>query len=176
VAEEGWSRLSEDLGSNVETLIRERLREDAMSHHVTIPADARVLVADGRKALFLSNVGNTASPNLQVEKVLEAGDNPPTHSQGSDRPGRTAMGTQRSAVEQTDWHKQGEARFAATVMKELGAEPDRATIIVAAPAFLAELRRHLPQQLKSKVLAEIPKDLTHLPVGEIEKHLAGTPV
>ena len=54
---------------------------------VRLPHDAMVLVGDGRKALFLRNHGNERFPDLKVERVFSAPD-PPTHEQGSDRPGR----------------------------------------------------------------------------------------
>jgi protein required for attachment to host cells len=52
-----------------------------------IPHNALVFVGDGRRALFLRNEGDAISPNLRTEKVFEE-ENPPTHEQGSDRPGR----------------------------------------------------------------------------------------
>jgi protein required for attachment to host cells len=142
-----------------------------MQQAIRIPAKALVLVADARKALFISNAGNAIEPQLQIDKVLEAAANPPTHAQGVDRPGRVAMGSHRSAVDQTDWHEQGEAQFAELVMETLAGQSARALILVAAPAFLAELRHRMPQQMKERVLAEIPKDLTHLPLRDIEAHL-----
>jgi tetratricopeptide (TPR) repeat protein len=60
-----------------------------------------VFVGDGRKALFLRNAGNEKSPNFKIERVF-VDDNPPTHEQGSDRPGRAfkRAGTNlRSGVE-----------------------------------------------------------------------------
>jgi len=66
-----------------------------------IPHDAFVFVGDGRKALFLRNEGDEKFPNLKTERVFQD-ENPPTHEQGSDRPGRAfkrAGTTLRSAVE-----------------------------------------------------------------------------
>ena len=44
-------------------------------------------------------------------------------------------------------------------------------VIVAPPKTLAELRRDLSVEAQRKVVAEIPKDLTHHPIPEIEKLL-----
>ena len=82
-----------------------------------IPHNALVFVGDGRKALFLRNHGDAKFPNLRTEKVFEE-ENPSTHEQGSDRPGRVseaALAGRRSAVEPTDWHDIEEHRFARKV-------------------------------------------------------------
>ena len=82
-----------------------------------IPHDAFVFVGDGRKALFLRNHGDEKFPNLRAEKVFED-ENPPTHEQGSERPGRVseaALTGRRSAVEPTDWHDIEEHHFARKV-------------------------------------------------------------
>ena len=52
-----------------------------------IPHSSLVFVGDGRKALFLRNEGDEKFPNLKTERVF-VDDNPPTHEQGTDRPGR----------------------------------------------------------------------------------------
>src|SRR5208337_4634853 len=72
---------------------------------LALPHDAFVFVGDGRKALFLRNAGDEKFINLTTERVF-VDDNPPTHEQGTDRPGRTfkRAGTNlRSGVETTNW-------------------------------------------------------------------------
>ena len=71
-----------------------------------------VVVCDGKKALILENIGDWKFPNLQTREVFEQ-KNPPTHEQGSDAPGRSfqSVGSTRSAMEQTDWHKKAEKDF-----------------------------------------------------------------
>ncbi|WP_276326193.1 host attachment protein [Bradyrhizobium elkanii] len=56
-----------------------------------IPKNALVLVGDGRKALLLRNEGDYQFPNLKAEAVFED-QNPPTHLQGTDRPGHFIKG------------------------------------------------------------------------------------
>ena len=63
-----------------------------------IPHNALVFVGDGRKALFLRNDGDAKFPNLKTEKVFED-ENPPTHEQGSDRPGRVSKAAHWPVVE-----------------------------------------------------------------------------
>jgi protein required for attachment to host cells len=144
---------------------------------ITIPHNALVFVGDGRKALFLRNEGDEKFPNLKTEHVF-TDHNPPTHEQGSERPGRAngAAGAPRSSVEQTDWHDLEEHRFAdqvagvlAKVVRENKVE---ALVVVAPPRTLAELRRVFHNDVRQRIIAEIDKDLTKQPVYEIEKHLA----
>ncbi len=144
-----------------------------------IPHDAFVFVGDGRKAIFLRNEGDEKFPNLKTERVFEE-DNPPTREQGTDRPGHLGkvMGSaRRSAVETADWHDLNEHRFAktvATAMEQLIRERNApALVIVAPPRTLADLRNVLHSDVAARVIAEINKDLTRHPVGEIEKHLTG---
>ena len=87
---------------------------------IHIPHDAIVFVGDGRKALFLRNEGDEKFPNLKTERVF-LDHNPPTHEQGTDKPGRSyaSMGPGRSAVESTDWHDLEEHHFARVVAEAL---------------------------------------------------------
>ena len=144
-----------------------------------IPQDAFVFVGDGRKALFLRNAGDERFPNLKTERVF-VDDNPPTHEQGTDRPGRAfkRAGTNlRSGVETTDWHDLEEHRFAqrvATAMEHLVRERNvKALVVVAPPRTLADLRHAFGADVKKRIIAEIDKDLTKHPAHEIEKHLVG---
>ena len=144
-----------------------------------IPHNAFVFVGDGRKALFLLNAGDEKFPNLKTERIF-VDDNPPTHEQGTDRPGRAfkRAGTNlRSSVGDTDWHELEEHRFVhrvAAAMEQLVHERKaKALVIVAPPRTLADLRDAFHADVKQRVIAEIGKDLTKHPVYEIEKHLVG---
>ena len=150
-------------------------RRDMEARSVT----ARLDGGDGRKALFLRNHGDEKFPNLRAEKVFED-ENPPTHEQGSERPGRVseaALTGRRSAVEPTDWHDIEEHHFArkvAAAMEQIN--PTRKTkglIDVAPPRTLAELRKAFHSDVKASIITEINKDLTKHPIGEIERHLTG---
>ncbi len=142
-----------------------------------IPHDALIFVGDGRKALFLRNAGDEKFLNLTAEQVF-LDDNPPTHEQGSDRPGRgfkRAKTNQRSGMDTTDWHELEEQRVAqrvAAAMERLVRERNAKALVVAAPPrTLAELRHSFHADVKRRIIAEIDKDLTKHPVDEIEKHL-----
>lgn len=147
--------------------------------NLKIPHNAFVFVGDGRKALFLRNDGDEKFPNLKTEKVFED-ENPASHQQGTERPGRVSKGAQpgqRSAVEATDWHDIEEQQFArkvATALEDvIRARKVKALIVVAPPRTLAELRDAFHADVKACIVAEINKDLTKHPVWEIEKHLTG---
>lgn len=147
--------------------------------NVSIPHGAMVFIGDGERALFLRNKGDRKFPNLVTERVV-ADNNPPTHRQGADRPGRTfkrAGTNQRSAVETTDWHRIEKERFARrigdSIEQLVRAQKVKALIVVAPPRTLAELRLAFHPDVKRCILAELDKDLTHLPVYEIEQHLVG---
>jgi protein required for attachment to host cells len=143
---------------------------------IRIPHDTIVFVGDGRKALFLRNHGDDEFLDLKTERVF-LDHNPPTHEQGTDRPGRghSSVGPGRSAVEQTDWHDLEQHRFARTVAAALETfvrERDvKSLIIVAPPRTLADLRRAFHEGIKSRIVAEIDKDLTNQPIDAIEQHL-----
>lgn len=144
---------------------------------ITIPHDALVFVGDGQRALFLRNVGDEKFPNLKTEQVF-SDVNPPTHEQGTDRPGRAmeSAGTHRhSSMEPTDWHEIEKARFAnrvAAALEKLVRDQNMQKIVVVAPPrTLAELRHVFHADVKKRIVAEIDKDLTKHPVSEIEKHI-----
>jgi len=143
---------------------------------VTVPYNAYVFVGDGRKALVLRNDGDAQYLNLKAERVF-TDENPLTHEQGADRPGRShsSVGPGRSSVTQTDWHALEEHRFAREVaaalekiVRERGAET---LIVVAPPRALADLRKAFHPDVKKRIVAEIDKDLTKHPLYDIEKHL-----
>jgi protein required for attachment to host cells len=144
---------------------------------LAIPHDGYVFVGDGRKALFLRNAGDEKFPDLKTENVF-IDENPPSHEQGSDRPGRAffrAHTNRRSGMGETDWHDLEEHHFARSVaaaMEALVHERNVKSLVVAAPPrTLAELRQAFHDDVKSRIIAEIDKDLTKHPIGEIEKHL-----
>ncbi|MBN9472196.1 MAG: host attachment protein [Bosea sp.] len=141
-----------------------------------IPHDAWVIVCDARKAMFLRNQGSVAQPKFEVVEVKKAPENPPSARQGTDRPGRmqNAVGP-TSATEGTDWHELAEIQFArdtAAAVKHAdrsGGPQD--IVLVAPPRILALLRQYLDVQSRSRILAEVDKDLTKHPIHEIERLL-----
>jgi protein required for attachment to host cells len=141
-----------------------------------LPNNTLVLIADGRKMLFLRNHGDTAQLDLRIEAHREQ-DNPPNRDQVSDAPGRVfaSVGSSRSAMEETDYHQIAEDRFAAEAAdllrgRALGGDFET-LVVVAPPRTLGELRKHYHKAVASRIVEEINKDLTGRSVNEIEAAL-----
>jgi protein required for attachment to host cells len=104
-------------------------------------------------------------------------DNPKTSDQGTDRPGRThsSMGTRRSAMQETNWHKLEKHRFAKEIAETLYTAAHRGRysklVIAAPPMTMGDIRKALHKEVSDKVVAEISKDLTNMPKDEIERAL-----
>jgi protein required for attachment to host cells len=137
---------------------------------------AWIVVCDGAKALILENAGDKLHADLRTREVFEQ-DNPSTAEQGTDKPGRThsSVGPGRSAVGQTDWHDQAEAKF----LKELAGRIHLAVhggetkelVIVAPPRALGMIRENYTPAIKEALCKEVDKDLVKMPLDQIEKHL-----
>lgn len=141
-----------------------------------LPHQSVVLVADGRKLLFLRNEGDAEHPNLTVEHAEEQ-DNPATRDQATDAAGRASspQGGAQSSVEPTDFHQIEEDRFAAAaadLLKRRALANDyESLIIVAPPRTLGELRKHYHKEVTERLKGELDKDLTGHPIPDIEKAL-----
>jgi protein required for attachment to host cells len=134
----------------------------------------RVLVCDGRKALFIRNRGTAAKPAFEVEQEMHEKGSSHTSDLGADEPGRlgNAFGP-RSSIEGTDWHTAAEDAFLRRVVEAFTAHCDanevREVVLVAPPRALATIRKAAGKSLQDRVVGEIDKDLTKHPMHEIEK-------
>jgi protein required for attachment to host cells len=141
-----------------------------------LPHKSVVLVADGRKMLFLRNEGDATYPNLIVETAQEQS-NPATRDQATDSAGQSSspQGAARSSVEPTDFHQLEEDRFAAEaadLLKRRALANDyESLIVVAPPRTLGELRKHYHVEVSQRLAGEIDKDLTGHPIPDIEQAL-----
>ena len=144
-----------------------------MSDRHRLKHDGWLVIADGEKALFLRNEGDEKFPNLEVFRELEQ-ENPPNREQAANRPGRFNDGTNvhRSAVADTDWHRLEKERFAKDIggrlYKHAHANRFSDLLLVASPMILGEIRKELHDEVKSRVVGEVDKDLTNHPVDKIE--------
>ena len=164
-----------------------------------VPHKSVVVVAAGRKMLFLRNEGDADYPNLIVEAAQEK-PNPATRDQATDAAG-AASSTQsgpgapnaaqngsnhahgggaqfapsRGSFEQNDFHQLEEDRFAAEVadmLKTRALKNDfESLIIVAPPKTLGEMRKHYHKEVSQRLTGELDKDLTGHPVADIEQAL-----
>jgi protein required for attachment to host cells len=143
-----------------------------------------VVICDGRKALLTVNAGDAQYLNLKVIEEHEA-PSPPTHEQGTDRPGRVQQSVgaggntvgrgSHSAVAQTDWHEQDERNFIRTIAERINRAvrdgETKAVIIAAPPRALGVLRPLLSAATTAALRGALDKDYVNLPVYEIEKRL-----
>ena len=113
-----------------------------------------VVVADGRKVLYLHNHGDNDFIDLRVLDHREQV-NPPTRDQGTDQPGRAYDGTGpgRSAMEAADWHQIAEDRFARQVADRV-VFMDHGRIVEEAPPteFFARPRHERTRLFLSQIL------------------------
>ena len=141
-----------------------------------VPHNSYVMVADGRKMLFFRNEGDPDFPNLVVERKREHED-PADRELKSDAPGRafSSVGAGRSAMEEADFHQIEEERFAVEAAHLLNtaalSNAFEYLVVVAPPRTLGELRKHYHKEVEKRLVAEVPKDLTRVPVEEIERIL-----
>lgn len=146
-----------------------------------VPHDACVLVADGRKLLFLRNEGDSDYPNLQVEHAEEHVD-PADRDQKTDAAGRAsstqgggAFAPSRGSMAETDFHQLEEDRFAADaadlLRKRALAHEFESLIVVAPPKTLGELRKHYHVEVENRLAGELAKDLTGHTIPDIEQAL-----
>lgn len=143
-----------------------------------ISHDALVLVADGRKSLFLRNEGDEDYLNLVVEdQRAQAGLE--DRDLKSDAPGRamSQVGGRQSTMEEPDYHQIEEDRFAketaALLSKRVQQSDFEQLIIVAPPRTLGELRQHYDKAVEAKIVAEVDKDLVNHPIDKVEGLLKG---
>jgi protein required for attachment to host cells len=136
-----------------------------------------VLVADAARArLFqVEQPQQTLSVALDQELI---GSHLRSREIASDRPGRTfdSGGEGRHAKEPpTDPARYAQEAFARDVVRLLDEKRESRAferlIVVAPPQFLGDLRAAMPQQLQASVAAEVAKDLSKLPLHELQDHL-----
>ena len=145
---------------------------------MTLPHNTLVLVADGTKMLFLRNQGEGQQIELVTEAHHERQDRK-DHELKTDGPGLTAQsgGYGRPAMEETDFHQQEEDRYAADAADQLRiralAGDFEDLVLVAPPKTLGELRKHLHKEVESRIVMELPKEMTNRPLPDIAAMLMG---
>ena len=139
-----------------------------------IPHDTLVLVADGRKSLFLRNEGDDQYLNLVVEDQRAHADLQDREMK-SDRAGQAswqAGSGRHSSMEETNFHQQEEDRFAADtaalLSKRAQSSDFEKLIIIAPPRTLGELRQHYDKAVSDRIVAEVDKDLVNHPIDKLE--------
>ena len=128
-----------------------------------IPAGTLVVVADGGSARVFRNVGDPPELSLQQVDLLEVmnvNDEGPSGVQ----PGGN------------DGYQTDEATFARQLARRLndGALQQRYAhvVLVADPRTLGEIRPQLHKEVHDRLIGEIDRDLTNVPLPDIERALS----
>jgi protein required for attachment to host cells len=145
---------------------------------MSLPHNALVLVADGRKTLFFRNHGDENQIDLRTEAHEERKDRKDRDIK-SDAPGtvQQSAGYGRSTYEETDFQQQEEDRWIKDAADELKARVLRndfdALAIVAPPKALGVLKKCLHKEVERRIVCTINKEMSGRPVPEIEALLNG---
>jgi protein required for attachment to host cells len=136
-----------------------------------------IVAADGGRVRVFENLG--PGKGLLPVKGLNLED---AHLKGrelnADRAGRTssAQGQGSAMTPSTDPVEHQEAAFARMVAEVLKTRYENGAftrlIIAADPATLGNLRNALCEQVDRTVMAELPKDLTNIPLAAMPRHFA----
>ena len=135
-----------------------------------------ILVADGARARILENDGPGRGLHA-VEGMTFQADHAATHDLVTEREGRSysSQGPGRSAIEaRTDPHRDLKTSFSHHLADVLTrAHHNQAydrLIIAASPVTLGDLRAAISDKVRATVSAELARDLTKLPNGELPSH------
>jgi protein required for attachment to host cells len=136
-----------------------------------------VLIADGAHARILERLGREPDLKLLDHLTFEV-ELPPSRDLLAERPGRSfeSQGRARHAKENpADPHRELKRDFAKKIAGVLEAESAKGLfdrlVVVAAPVTLGDLRDALPPSVRSKVTAELARDLVKTPDNKLLQHL-----
>ena len=147
---------------------------------MAIPHGALVLVADGKKILFLRNQGDEGIIDLRTEAHDEREDVSSKGELATDAPGtvQQSAGYGHSTYEETDFKQLEEERWAHSAAEEVNrrvlAGDFEELAIIAPPKTLGEIRKKLHKEAERRVVCEIPKEMTRRPIPDIEALIVGT--
>ena len=145
---------------------------------MTIPHGALVLVADGKKVLFLRNQGDAGIIDLRTE-AHDQRDDKKDREIKTDAPGTQSprVGIGRDTMEETDFHQQEEDRWVKDAAEELKKRALRndfeALVVIAPPKALGVLRKELHKEVEKRIVLTINKEMTDRPIPQIEELLVG---
>ena len=145
---------------------------------MAIPHGALVLVADGKKMLFLRNQGDEGIIDLRTEAHDERDDRKDREIK-TDAPGAQSprVGIGRDTMDETDFHQQEEDRWVKDAAEELKKRALRndfeALVLVVPPKALGVLRKELHKEVEKRIVATLNKEMTDRPIRDIEELLVG---
>jgi len=147
---------------------------------MTLPSNALVLVADGRKALFLRNQGDARQIDLRTTSHQEREDRKDsdikTDASGQS-PAPAGTGLAGGTMGEPDFHQQEEDRFARDLADKVNtmamAGKFDALVVIAPARTMGELRPLWHKETAAKLVGEHVKEMTDRPVSDIEALLLG---
>ena len=145
---------------------------------MALPHRALVLVADGKKVLFLRNHGDQNQIDLRTESHDARKDRKDSEIK-TDAPGtnKQSMGYGRPAMDETDFHQQEEDRWVKDAADELKKRALRndfdALAVIAPPKALGVLKKCLHKEVQKRIVVTINKEMTDRPIPDIEELLVG---
>lgn len=147
---------------------------------MTLPADTLVLVADGRKALFLRNHGDDRQLDLRTTAHQERQDRKDSEiktAPAGQSPAPAGTGLPGGTMGETDFHQQEEDRFAQDLADKVNsmalAGKFDALVVVAPARTMGELRPLWHKETAARLLGEHVKEMTDRPISDIEALLLG---
>ena len=137
------------------------------------PKRTWIVLANARLARIVEHRGTGQGIFVEPGMVLHA-DEPVEYSDRAGT-GHSIGGPGNSAVDMGDPQEQADAAFARAIAERLSGaqtsgEFDR-LIVIASPHMLGLLRKANAPDVTDKIMAEVDKDLTAIPLDELEKHL-----
>ena len=145
---------------------------------MALPHQALVLVADGRKLLFLRNHGDHNQIDLRTETHVFRDDRKDRELK-TDGPGtmKQSGGYGRPSMDETDFHQQEEdnwAKDAAEELKKRALSNDFDALVIIAPLkTLGVLRKELHKEVEKRIVLTLNKEMTDRPIPDIEELLVG---
>lgn len=147
---------------------------------MTLAPNTLVLVADGRKALFLRNEGDARQIDLRTTSHLEREDRKDsdikTDASGQS-PAPAGTGLPGGTMGEPDFHQQEEDRFARDLAEKINmmalAGKFDALVVVAPARTMGELRQLWHKEASARIVGEHVKEMTDRPVSDIAALLTG---
>ncbi|HEU5481617.1 MAG TPA: host attachment family protein [Sphingomicrobium sp.] len=145
---------------------------------MAIPHGALVFVGDGKKMLFLRNHGDSGIIDLRTESHDERAD-PKDREIKTDAAGvqKQRWGDARPAMDEPDFHQQGEDRWVKDAAEELKRRALRndfdSLVVIAPPKALGVLRKEFHKEVERRIVLTVNKEMTDRPIPDIEELLVG---
>ena len=147
---------------------------------MTLPNNALILVADGRKALFLRNQGDEQRIDLRTASHRTRDDRKDSDIKSDasgQSPAPAGTGLPGGTMGEPDFHQQEEDRFARDLAEKINAMALAgqfdALVVVAPARTMGELRPLWHKEVSARILGEHVKEMTDRPIPDIEELLVG---